>query len=283
MTGNTTIQDLLRETSSKLDNSDSAKLDAEILLAHVLDQGREFLYSHQEFELATPALERFNSLVERRQQGEPIAYITGTREFWGLEFSVTPDVLVPRPETELLVETALDLIAEDSPARVADLGTGSGAIAIALAHSRRSWQVTAVDTSEQALAVARSNAEKHDLENVELLHSSWCEDLQRDSLDLIVANPPYVAPQDPHLQSEGLRYEPIIALQADADGYEDLFAIANCARDHLKPGGWLLMEHGYDQHSRLCEKLLELGYTAVLGKRDLAGHWRMVQAQKPAR
>lgn len=274
-----TIRDALRVATEKLQESESPRREAEILLGHLLQQSREYLYTHQEAELSADQLDQYDGIVNRRQQGEPIAYITGKREFWDLEMQITPAVLVPRPETELLVETALELFAEDSPRNVADLGTGSGAIAIAVAKSRPQWRVTAVDTSAQALAVAKANAERHHTENISFRQSSWCDGLEPASMDLVIANPPYVAPADPHLQAGDLRYEPIAALQADEGGYADLFTIASSARASLKPGGWLLLEHGFDQHQRLSEKLQSLGYTSVTGSRDLAGHWRMMQAQ----
>lgn len=277
-----TIQDALREATENLQESESPRREAEILLGHLLQQSREYLYTHQEAELSADQLDQYDGIVHRRQQGEPIAYITGKREFWDLELRVTPAVLVPRPETELLVETALELFTEDSPRNVADLGTGSGAIAIAVAKSRPQWRVTAVDTSDQALAVAKANAERHDTGNISFQQSSWCEGLEPASMDLVMANPPYVAPADPHLRAGDLRYEPIAALQAGEGGYADLFTIASRARACLKPGGWLLLEHGFEQHQRLSEKLQSLGYTSVAGRRDLAGHWRMMQAQWPS-
>ena len=277
-----TIQEMLNEAAENLRVSATAKLDAELLLAHVLQQPRTYLYTHQDVEVASAAATQFDALVARRAQGEPVAYITGKRAFWDLELEVTPAVLVPRPETELLVEAALDLIAKDSAAYVADLGTGSGAIAIALANSRPAWNIIAIDSSAEALAVAKANAYKHNVANLEFRQASWCDDLAPGALDLIVANPPYVAPGDPHLQDMSLSFEPLSALQAGQAGYADLFAIATGARDHLKPGAWLLLEHGYDQHEELSEKLQALGYIQVAGRKDLAGHWRMMQAQMPA-
>ena len=274
-----TIQHALQMATEKLQERESPRREAEILLGHLLQQAREYLYTHQEVELSADQLDQYHEIVRRRQQGEPIAYITGKREFWDLELWVTPAVLVPRPETELLVETALELFTGDSLRNVADLGTGSGAIAIAVAKSRPQWRVTAVDTSNQALAVAKVNAEKHHTENISFQQYSWCDGLEPNSMDLVIANPPYVAPADPHLQTGDLRYEPLVALKADESGYADLFAIASSARACLKPGGWLLLEHGFEQHQRLSEKLQSLGYTSVTGRQDLAGHWRMMQAQ----
>lgn len=277
-----TIQDLLREAAGKLGDSDTPRLDAEILLGHVLGQSREYCFSHLDAEVEAGVSSDYLALVHRRQQGEPVAYITGRRAFWDLDLAVTPKVLVPRPETELLVEAALELVEESAPARVADLGTGSGAIAISLARSRPHWQLIAVDIDAEALAVAQNNAGKYKITNMEFIQASWCDELGSGLMDLIVANPPYVAADDPHLQDGDLRFEPIVALQSGDAGYADLFAIASGARDHLKPGGWLLMEHGFEQHQRLCDKLQALGYTAIEGRKDLAGHWRMVQAQLPA-
>ena len=276
------VQDALLEAVHRLSTSDTARTDAEVLLGHVLDRSRAWLYSHPDSTIDATESAQFQALVQRRQQGEPVAYITGKRAFWELEFAVTPAVLIPRPETELLVEAALQLLDENSPASVADLGTGSGAIAISLAVSRSHWQLTAVDIDTAALAVAKANAAMHGATNVEFRHGAWCEGLAHNGFDLIAANPPYVEANDPHLQDGDLRFEPSLALQSDEQGFADLFAIAETAREHLLPDAWLLLEHGFEQHPQLCEKLRALGYTNVEGRKDLAGHWRMVQAQMPA-
>ncbi len=256
-------------------------MDAELLLAHCLDQPREYLYTYPEFKPEAAVCSAFEDMLTRREQGEPIAYLLGKRAFWDFEVSVNPSVLIPRPETELLVETGLALLDPETPAKIADLGTGSGIIAIALARGSAQWRVVAVDLSDAALALARQNAARLSIDNIQWQQASWCEQLDEEAFDLITANPPYVAPGDPHLSQGDLRYEPSIALQSDQSGYSDLFAIADRARDNLRPGGWLLMEHGENQHQTLCGKLDELGYTEVTGRKDLSGCWRMVQAQKP--
>lgn len=274
----TSIQQALQSAQELLSDSDSPRLDAELLLAHCLEQTREYLFTYPTTELDGDNLLRFQQLVERRKAGEPIAYITGKRDFWDVELVVTSDVLVPRPETELLVESALEAFGKNDRIRVADLGTGSGAIAIALAKHRSNWSVLAVDLSDAALAVARNNAERLQLSNIEFKQSSWCDGLEVAAYDLILANPPYVAPGDAHLEQGDLRFEPDLALESAQEGFADLFTIAAEARQCLKVGGSLMMEHGFDQQERLGQELELLGYTEVIGKSDLAGQPRMMHA-----
>ena len=274
-----TIKQALDEAALALKVSDSPRLDAEILLAHVLEVERSYLFTHPELQLSDDSLRLFHSYVARRAQSEPIAYLVGSKAFWDFELTVNSHVLVPRPETELLVETALEIAGRDQALHVADLGTGSGAIALALAKERPSWQMLAVDVSPEALAVARENAEALALKNVEFVQGSWCDALGALSLDLIVANPPYIAPGDPHLGEGDLPFEPSLALQAADDGFAAFNSIADAARQHLRPGGWLLLEHGFEQQKQLKALLLELGYLAVSGYADLVGCDRLVAAQ----
>ncbi|MCG8413102.1 MAG: peptide chain release factor N(5)-glutamine methyltransferase [Pseudomonadales bacterium] len=276
-----TIQQALQSAEESLADSSSARLDAELLLAHCLSKSREHFFTYPNEELASGDLRSFLQLVQRRQQGEPVAYITGVRSFWDMELMVTADVLVPRPETELLVESALELFDASEQIRAVDLGTGSGAIALALANSRPGWQLVAVDVSAAALGVARSNAERYQLSNIEFKQASWCDGLEAASYDLILANPPYVAPGDDHLQQGDLRFEPNLALQSAQAGYADLFTIGSQSRRCLKPGGRLLVEHGYDQREKLEQELLNLGYTEIESSCDLAGHPRMMQGIWP--
>ncbi len=210
-------------------------------------------------------------LLARRLSGEPIAYIVGRREFFGLEFITTPAVLIPRPETELLVELALARIPQNQPCKVLDLGTGSGAIAISIAKNRPLATVTAVDQSLAALAVARENAARLEVPNLRLLHSNWFSALEDEVFDLIVSNPPYVEAADPHLLQGDVRFEPLSALASGADGLDDIRRIAAAALQHLKPGGWLLFEHGYNQGEGCREILRQQGFSAVETIRDLAG------------
>lgn len=255
-----------------------ARLDAELLLAALLRVSRAQLIAFDEREVDALTCAMFEVGLARLADGEPLSYITGVREFWSLPLSVAPGVLVPRPETELLVERCLAEL-DASPRRVADLGTGSGAIALALARERPAWQVIATDRSAEALEIAAVNCRRLRIDNVELRLGSWCEPLAGERFDAILSNPPYIAPGDAALPA--LRHEPIQALVADDEGFADLLQIARAARAHLKPGGLLLMEHGAGQSPRLLEELARLGYRDAASHPDLAGHDRVVQAVWP--
>jgi len=249
-----------------------ARLEAQILLCHALKQPRSWLIAHDRDALDPGQAVVFLALLERRLAGEPIAYITGEREFYGLSFQVTPAVLIPRPETELLVELALARLPENHAWRVLDLGTGSGAIALTLAKLRPQAAVTAVDISPVALAVARDNAQRLATANVDFVQSAWFAGLPpHRRFDLIVANPPYIAAGDPHLAQGDVRFEPSTALASGLDGLDDIRAIIGGAAVHLAPGGWLLFEHGYDQ-AEACRALLgQAGFCEVASADDLAG------------
>ncbi|MEE3087162.1 MAG: peptide chain release factor N(5)-glutamine methyltransferase [Pseudomonadota bacterium] len=273
-----TIKQALDVAAGELSQSDSPRLDAELLLAHILSVERSHLYAHPEQTLSCVVCQRFDVLVRRRAQSEPIAYLLGEKSFWDLTLKVSPAVLIPRPETELLVETALGLGVCTASLQVADLGTGSGAIALAVGKSRPRWRITGTDISPYALEIARQNRETLGLGNVAFKEGSWCDVLPGGTMDIIIANPPYIAPDDPHLTLGELRYEPVMALRADSDGYRDLQCIAAQAREKLASGGWLLMEHGYAQQETLQALLRDFGYSDVKGKKDLAGVPRMVQA-----
>ena len=248
-----------------------ARLEVQILLCHALGVARVWLISHDRDALAEPAAQTYSALLTRRLAGEPIAYIVGSREFFGLEFKTTPAVLIPRPETELLVELVLVRIPENQPCKVLDLGTGSGAIAISIAKNCSQAAVTALDQSLAALAVARDNAARLQVPNLRLLRSDWFSALDGEKFDLIVSNPPYVEAADPHLQRGDVRFEPLSALASGADGLDDIRRIATAAPQHLKPGGWLLFEHGYNQGEGCREILRQQGFLAVETIRDLAG------------
>ncbi|KAA9133563.1 peptide chain release factor N(5)-glutamine methyltransferase [Marinihelvus fidelis] len=243
-------------------------LEAEILMAEALETPRSFLYAHPELEMPPARGQAYRAMVERRMRGEPIAYITGTREFWSLTFRVTPEVLVPRPETELLVETALERLAGSAPGRIADLGTGSGAIACALASERRGDEVTGTDISYDALEIARANAGDLGLHNTRFVHGSWCAPLD-GSYQCIVSNPPYIAAGDPHLDHGDCRFEPRTALTPGGDGLAPFHTIARDARGHLSEGGWLLFEHGNDQGEAVRDILTAQGYERVETCQDL--------------
>jgi release factor glutamine methyltransferase len=254
------------------------ELDAELLLADVLGMSRARLRSHPEEVADEAQCKRYIELIERRATGEPLAYVIGRKDFWSLQLTVTPAVLVPRPETELLVERALALRTEES-GRVVDLGTGSGAIALALASERPGWQIVATDVSEEALRIARANAASASLRQVQFLQGSWFEPLVGCTFDLIVSNPPYVAADHPAMQDPALRHEPRGALTPGVDAMAGLRAIIESAPDYLERDGWLLLEHGADQASAVTRELVARGLRHVRSHRDLAGHERMTEAQ----
>lgn len=242
--------------------------ETRILLGHALQLTRVQLITQSERALSADEARRLSALIQRRRQGEPIAYLVGAREFYGLTFEVTPDVLIPRPETELLVELALQRAAPGS--HILDMGTGSGAIAVALAHTRPDLKLTALDLSAAALAVAQRNAERHRVD-VRFLRSDWFGALQQERFDLIVANPPYIVAGDAHLAQGDLRFEPQDALTDHADGLAALRNIIDGAAGHLAPHGWLLVEHGYDQAAPVRSLLASAGFEQVQSWRDLAG------------
>jgi release factor glutamine methyltransferase len=256
----------------------SHALDAEILLAHVLGKTRTFLKAHPEQMPNSEQAQRFRQLLERRVAGEPIAYIVGTRDFWTLTLAVNPSVLVPRPETELLVERALAL-GPEGPAAIADLGTGSGAIALALASERPQWKVTAVDISAAALNTAQANATSLELNGVEFLEGEWFAPLKGRRFHLIASNPPYVSESDAALKDATLQHEPQIALASGPDGIDAIREIVLAAPDYLERHGWLLLEHGSDQAAAVAHELVGRGFGHVRSHRDLAGHWRLTEAQ----
>lgn len=264
---------LLREAAAQLrDAGDSARLDAEILLGHVLGWTRAQLIARDDEALPPEAEARFRDIVARRAGGEPVAYLTGTKDFWSLSLRVTPDVLVPRPETELLVEWGLECVQDKPAPRIADLGTGSGAIALALASECRDATVWATDVSDAALAVAAGNARALGLDQVSFRRGRWFEAVDGLRFDLVVSNPPYVAEGDPHL--DALRHEPARALTAGPDGLADLRAIVEAAPQYLEDGGWLLVEHGATQGGAVRALLQASGFEDVQSRRDLAGHER---------
>lgn len=269
-----TLQSLLTHDKAALEStlgldSGTARIEIQMLLQQVLDVSRAYLLAHPEQVLDEAQAAAYRELLQRRFAGEPLAYILGEREFFGLTFKVTPATLIPRPETELLVELALQHI--PLRGRVLDLGTGSGAIAIAIAHARPEAEVTAVDASPEALEVTRENARRLNIANVRLLQSDWFSALADERFDLIASNPPYIAENDAHLAQGDLRFEPRGALASGTDGLDDIRRIVADAKQHLNPGGWLLFEHGYDQAARVRELLLREGYTEVFSARDLAG------------
>jgi len=278
MTAQLTAGALLAQAAHRLSDPGSAVLEAQLLLAHVLGVTRTRVMTELEHLPEAGASQRYFELIERRASGEPLAYILGWKEFWSLPLKVGPGVLVPRPETELLVERTLTLRTQSS-GRVADLGTGSGAIALALATERPQWAISATDVSPDALVTAKANAAALNLHGVEFLHGDWFEPLQGRMFDLLVSNPPYVAESDPAMQDPSLRYEPRIALTPGTDPLRHLREIIHSASDHLERGGWLLLEHGAGQAREVARELVGRGFRSVRSHRDLAGHERVTEAQ----
>lgn len=259
-------------------HSESPKIDAELLLARALDVARSYLFAHPEDMLDEAAIGRFFDAVERRRRGVPLAHITGEKEFWSLPLIVTPDTLVPRPETELLVELALRHIPRRGEWRVLDLGTGSGAIALAIASERPNCEVTATDVSGAALGVARENARRLQLANVSFVQGDWTEPVAGRTFDLVVSNPPYVRHGDPAL--EALRHEPAVALSTDDDGLAAIRILARDCGALLEPGAPLLLEHGIDQADDVADILKEHGWQDIGCHNDLTGRPRVTVAKK---
>lgn len=249
--------------------------EAELLLAHVLERPHAWLYAHDDARVPDDLAERFAGMVQRREAGEPIAYLTGARGFWRFDLAVTPATLIPRPETERLVELALERISPAIGISVADMGTGSGAIALALACERPRARVVASDVSADALAIARANARALNLDNVEFRQGDWWTALAGERFGLVASNPPYIAAGDPHLDEGDLRFEPAAALASGVDGLDAIRTIVAGAPAHLEPGGWLLLEHGWDQGAAVRRLLEHAGFADVATREDLEGRDRV--------
>lgn len=272
-----TIRDCLRRAAELSPVSDSARLDIEWLLSHVLGRDRAWLLAHDDALLTDLQRLQFEAGLLRRLTGEPMAYILEQREFWSLNLRVTPAVLIPRPETERLVEAALEVLAEASVTQpeILDLGTGSGAIALALASEWPAAGVLGVDVSAAALAVAQDNAHRLGLSRVRFALGDWCAGLGTRRFHLVVSNPPYVPAGDDHLRRGDLRFEPVLALTPGPDGLAAFRSLAEGVRSHLEPGGWLLLEHGWDQQSAVVEILRAAGYADLRTWQDLEGRDRV--------
>lgn len=279
-----TPQALLRTARQQLIEtglpSEEARSEAQILLCAVLSVTRAWLIANAEQTLTDAQLADFHKLLQRRVQGEPVAYILGHREFYGLDFAVAPGVLIPRPDTETLVEAALSRIPKTVPLHILDLGTGSGAIAVAIAVNRPSTQVIAVDQSETALEIAQKTVDRLSATNLRLLKSDWFSALSGEIFDIIVSNPPYIADADPHLNQGDLRFEPRSALAAGSDGLDEIRRIVAESPKHLAPGSWLLLEHGYDQAVKVAGLLEQAGFTDIGHAADLAGIQRVTLGRK---
>lgn len=282
------VRDLLEQAARVLPGAESRR-EAALLLRHVLGVADAWLIAHADDAIDAGRAAIFHALIARRARGEPVAYLTGTRGFHALELQVTPDVLIPRPETELLVELALARIprspdeAQRNPDyRIADLGTGSGAIALAIAQARPNARVLATDASKAALEIARENARRSNLANVGFALGDWCAALgDYCDFDLIVSNPPYIAERDPHLREGDLRFEPRAALASGADGLDAIRTIVRDARAHLREGGWLLLEHGFEQGAQVRALLEQSGYRDAFTERDLEGRERVSGGKVP--
>jgi len=278
-----TIANCLKQSSRLADLSDSPRLDIEIFLTHILQKNRTYLFTWPEQELTDEQAKQFNDFFSRRLTGEPVAHIIGQREFWSLPLMVNNSTLIPRPDTELLVEAAIGLFAEDEAnktRRLLDLGTGTGAIVLALAHEKNSWQCVGVDKELAATELAEKNRANLNLHNVNILQSDWFSALANETpFDIIVSNPPYVDPNDEHLSEGDVRFEPLSALIADKKGLADLEFIIAHATPYLTENGWLLVEHGYDQGAAVRELFTAHHFDQVNTFRDFGGNERVTLGQ----
>lgn len=278
----TTIAQALQQATGRLARHESARLDAEVLLMHILEKSRSHLHAWPEQALTAAQQAQFEALLVRRAAGEPVAHLTGQREFWSLPLAVTADTLIPRPDTEILVEQVLAVLPGDRPLRVADLGTGSGAVALALAQERRRWQVFALDRSPAAIRVAQGNATRLLTgPRPAFLVGHWCDALATASLDAMASNPPYVCNNDPHLHRGDVPFEPRTALVAGADGLDAIRHLIDAAGRVLVPGGWLFLEHAPEQTADIYNLLKNKGFIDAGSALDLAGRERVSYARRP--
>jgi release factor glutamine methyltransferase len=269
------IVDALKHAKQQFHSSDSAQLDAEILLCTVLRCERSHLYAYPEMELSRPLIEALNKLIILRAQGHPVAYLAKQKEFWSLLLTVDENTLIPRPETEILVEKALELIPIDSKLNILDLGTGSGAIAIAIASERPLAKITATDINDKALKVAKSNAKLHKIKNIKFEKADWFKTKENKLFDIIVSNPPYINDDDPHLTEGDVRFEPMSALVSGNDGLDDLRSIIGEANSHLNKQGWLIVEHGYNQAEPVQQLFNENSFISVSTIKDYGNNDRI--------
>lgn len=272
-----TIKTWLTVAKQQLTKSATPQLDAEILLAHVLGLRRSMLLARLDTELDPVTTKTFKTLLARRIEGEPIAYLVQEKEFWSLPLRVTPDTLIPRPETEYLVEAVLQYLPKDKPQTIVDLGTGTGAIAFALAQERPHWHILATDISASALQIAKINAKRLGIAHIDFRIGHWLEVIEKP-VDAIVSNPPYLAADDPHLEGDGISFEPTLALVAANQGFASLIEIIQTAPKYLKPGGYLCLECGIGQADCLKTKCLQMHYTTINMIRDGAGIERVLVA-----
>lgn len=274
------IRALLTFATEKLADSPSARFDAEILMAYVLESKRSFLYANPELELPANRSEIFKSLVKRRAAGHPVSYLVESCEFWSLPLKVSPAVLIPRPDTERLVEAALLKIPREADWRIADLGTGSGAIALAIASERKKCEIHATDISSEAIEVAHDNARRLGYGHIQFHCGSWSKPL-KGRFHLVLSNPPYIDGNDRHLKEGDLRFEPRSALTPGPDGLSAIREISQSAREMLVDGGWLMFEHGWEQGPASRQILMDTGFTAIETHQDLQGHDRVTVGESP--
>lgn len=275
-----TLRQWLRAAVARLVDSDSPKRDAEILLSLVTGKSRSWIIAFDDSELSTEQLNTLSSLLERRVSGEPVAWLTGHREFWSLDLNVSPDTLIPRPDTELLVEQALSRLPAQ-PAKILDLGTGTGAIALAIASERPDCQLVGVDRIATAVALAESNAQRLGITNAQFRLSNWFSAVSGERFALIVSNPPYIDEADAHLQQGDVRFEPHSALVSAENGMADIRQIVAQAGEHLLARGWLLLEHGWQQAQQVRAILSQHHFTGITTCQDYGGNERVTYAQKP--
>ena len=260
---------------SLAETSPTADLDAQVLLCHVLQCNSAHLAAWPEKPLDDAQQRHFLQLIERRRQGHPVAHLTGLREFWSMDFMVDESTLIPRPETETLIEYVLEKHSHQAALKLLDMGTGSGAIAIVLAKENPGWQVHACDISPRAIQLAERNREKHAINNLTLVKSDWFSDIEDRDYDIIISNPPYIDADDPHLDQGDVRFEPASALISANQGMKDIEQLCSQAKGYLKNAGWLIVEHGYDQAEQVADCFTEYGYREITQKQDLSGHIRM--------
>jgi release factor glutamine methyltransferase len=282
----TSIRAVLLQAQAQLNDASlldaiDARYESQLLLQHALKVNRAWLITHENDDVAIDIQHEFNTLIQRRIGGEPIAYILGCREFYGLNLAVTPATLIPRPDTEILVDIALEKIPANQAAQILDLGTGTGAIALAIAQQRPQAQVTGVDASKPALEVAISNSQQLHIANTHFILSDWFNDLNDTRFDVIVSNPPYIEEADIHLKQGDLRFEPLSALASGADGLDDIRRIIDDCLIHLRPQGWLMFEHGYNQAESVRELMAQVGLVNIETFHDLGGNDRVTIGKNP--
>ena len=273
------IQQALQQANQDLsESSPSAMLDAQVLLSFVLRCNSAHLAAWPEKELSEEQQSHYLQLIQKRHQGSPVAHLTGQREFWSLNFSVNDSTLIPRPETETLIEYILAEFNHRETLKLLDMGTGTGAIAIAIAKEKPGWEIVASDISAEALKLARQNSEQHQTANITFIQSDWFENISADDFDIIVSNPPYIASDDPHLQQGDVRFEPLSALTSGPEGMDDIEQLCSQAADYLNNNGWLIIEHGYNQAQQVADCFAKNGFTMIGQQQDLSGHTRMTAA-----